>query len=60
MTHARQLSIFPQGTAPSQPPSIMHQNLHYKSPQIEQSVRYDKEQSTRRRESKQQNSQDEK
>lgn len=59
----RLLSIFPQGTAPSQPPSIMHQTLRYKSPQIEQSVRRDKEQSTKGRESKQQrntNSQDEK
>lgn len=28
-------SIFPQGTAQSQPPSIMHQNPRYKSPQIE-------------------------
>lgn len=53
-------SIFPQGSAPSQPPSIMHQNPHYKSPQIEQRVRRDKEQSTKGRESKHQNSQDEK
>lgn len=42
-------SIFPQGTAPSQPSSIMHHNPRYKSPQIEQSVRYDKEQSTKGR-----------
>lgn len=53
-------SIFPQGTALSQTPSIMHQNLHYKSPQIEQSDRLDKEQSTEGRESKRKNSQDEK
>lgn len=38
----------------------MHQNRRYKSPQIEQSVRRDEEQSTRGRESKQKNSQDEK
>lgn len=43
-------SIFPQGTALSQLPSIIHQHLHYKS-QIEQSVRHDKEQSTKRKES---------
>lgn len=53
-------SIFPQGTAPSQPLSIMHQNPCYKSPQIEQSVRYDKEQSTEGWEARHQNSQDEK
>ncbi len=38
----------------------MHQNPRYKSPQIEQGVRRDKEQSTKGRESKHQNSQDEK
>jgi len=38
----------------------MYQNLRYKSSQIEQGVRHDKEQSTKGRESKHRNSQDEK
>lgn len=40
-------------------PSIMHPKARYKPPQIEASVGCDEEQSSRRRESKHQNSQDE-